>query len=82
MEKMLNAADLAHGYRLNQKFLFQNGLISPSAAIRIEPAYINEYINMLNWQKVMTLQDEERYKNQKNRAAQLCRLIKKEYDLE
>jgi hypothetical protein len=37
---------------------------------------------MLNWQKVMTLQDEERYKNQKNRAAQLCRLIKKEYDLE
>jgi len=82
MEKMLNAADLVHGYRLNQKFLFQNGVISSSAAIRIEPAYINEYINMLYWQKVMTLQDEERYKNQANRAVQLCRMIKKEYGLE
>jgi len=82
MEKMLNAADLVHGYRFNQKFLFQNGLVSPSAAIRIEPAYINEYINMLNWQKVMTLQDERRYKDQANRAAQLCRMIKKEYGLE
>ncbi|HWD89871.1 MAG TPA: hypothetical protein VG367_17185 [Mucilaginibacter sp.] len=82
MEKMLNAADLVHGYRLNQKFLFQNGLFSPSAAIRIEPAYINEYINMLNWQKVLTLQDEGRYKNQANRAVQLCRMIKREYGLE
>ncbi len=82
MEKMLNAGDLVRAYRLNQKFLFQNGLIQKSAAIRIEPTYINEYINMMNWQKVMTLQDEHRYEAQEIRAAQLCRLIKKEYDLE
>ena len=82
MEKMLNANDLVHSYRLNQKFLFHDGSISTSVTIRIEPAYTNEYINMLNWQRVMTFQDERRYKDLEIKAVQLCRLIKKEYDLE
>jgi hypothetical protein len=79
MDKMLNAADLVHAYRFNQKSLFQPGLVS---TVRIEPAYMNQYINLLNWQRVMTFQDEIRYKEQENRASRLCKLIRKEYDLE
>src|SRR5579863_4654810 len=82
LEKMLNGNDLVHAYQLNQKSSFQFGLLSTSATIRIEPAYISEFINMLNWQKVITLQDERRYKDLEIKAAQLCRLIKREYDLE
>ncbi|HVW14963.1 MAG TPA: hypothetical protein VHB54_14100 [Mucilaginibacter sp.] len=82
LEKMLNASDLVHVYRLNQKFLFQNGSISASATIRIDPAYMNEFINLLNWQRVITFQDETRYKQLKNKAAELCRMIKEEYGLE
>jgi hypothetical protein len=82
LEKMVNGMDLVRAYKLNQKSAFQFGLFSKSATIRIEPAYISEFMNMLNWQKLITLQDERRYKDLEIKAAQLCRLIKKEYDLE
>ena len=82
LEKMLNAHDLVHAYDHNQKSAFQFGVFSTLATIRIEPAYMNEYINMLNWQKLITLQDERRYKDLEIKAAQLCRLIKKEYGLD
>ncbi|HEX3386215.1 MAG TPA: hypothetical protein VHS53_13540 [Mucilaginibacter sp.] len=82
LEKMLNGNDMVHAYRLNQKSAFQYALFSKSATIRIDPAYVSEWLNMLDWQKLITLQDERRFKDLEFKAAGLCQLIKKEYGLE
>jgi len=81
LEKMLDGNDLVHAYRINQKTSLQNKVLATSTTIRIDPVYVSEWLNMLNWQKIITLQDERRYKDLEIKAAGLSRMIKNEYDL-
>jgi hypothetical protein len=82
VEKMLNANDLIRSYRLanSKKTIFSS--LSDSSIIRINTAYLDEYLNFQYRQKGTTLQDEQNYKILEGKAVLLIKSIKKEYDLE
>ena len=82
VEKIVNANDLLPAFRNNST---GNSLVArtiDSLIIRINPAYLNEYLNFLNWQKTNTIQDKRGYQNLEESAARLIDMIKKEYHLE
>jgi hypothetical protein len=82
IEKLVNANDLIHSYRLNKSGSRLFSSLSDSSVIRINTTGLNEFLNFLNRQKVTTRQDEERFRQLEKNAAVLIKMIKKEYDLE
>ena len=82
MEKLFNANDLIKSYRLNSTGKQLYPALSESSVIRINTAYLNDYLNLLGRQKGTTIQDEERYKQLEGKAKSLIKIIKKEYGLE
>jgi len=82
IEKLVNANDLIHSYRLNNtgKQLFP--ALSDLSVIRINASDLGEFLNFLGRQKGTTIQDEDRYKQLEKEAVVLIKMIKKEYDLE
>ncbi len=82
IEKMLNAHDLIKSYSLNHTGTSIFEPLSNSSIIRINAAYLDEYLNFLYRQKTTTIQDEKNYKHLEGKAALLIKMIKKEYDIE
>jgi len=82
VEKLVNANDLIRSYRLNSTGKQTFPSLSDSSIIRINTANLNEYLNFLDRQKITTTQDEQNFKRLEVKAAQLIKMIKKEYDLE
>ena len=82
MEKMLNAHDLIKSYRLSNEARTLFSSLSTSSVIRINSAYLDEYLNFLDRQKITTTQDEQFHKRLEAKAVLLIKLIKKEYDIE
>ena len=80
--KIVNANDLLPKFRNNSTGNSLLAGITDSLTIRINPAYMNEYLNFLNWQKTTTIQDKRGYQNLEESAERLIDLIKKEYHLE
>jgi len=82
IEKLVNANDLLHSYRLNSTGRQLFPALSDSSVIRINTDGLSEFLNFLSRQKGHTLQDEERYRQLEKEAVVLITMIKKEYDLE
>jgi hypothetical protein len=79
--KIINANDLLPKFRNNSTGKSLAAEITDSLTIRINPAYMNEYLNFLNWQKTTTIQDKQGYQAIEQSAERLIDLIKKEYHL-
>ena len=79
IEKLLNAEDLLTWYEANDSGIAEEPLTPSDANIRINTAYLNEYLNFLNRQKNSTIQDDRNYKRLLQNAARLMRLIEGEY---
>jgi hypothetical protein len=81
VEKIINANDLLPKFRNNSTGTSLAARITDSLIISINPAFLNEYLNFLNWQKTTTTQDKRGYQTLEQSAERLITLIKKEYHL-
>ncbi len=79
--KIFNAEDLISKYRKQSTFGL-NPNIMDTMKVRINPAPLNEYLNLLYRQKISTSQDKKAYQDIEQSAERLIKLIKKEYHLE
>ncbi len=79
--KIFNAEDLISKYRKQSTFSL-NPNITDTMKVRINPAPLNEYLNLLYRQKISTSQDKKAYQDIEQSAERLIKLIKKEYRLE
>lgn len=81
ISKIMEAADLLAAYRTNPDPLHMPK-IADVMRIRINRAFLNEFLNELTFQKIITSQDIKAYKILESNAELLIRLIKKEYHLQ
>ena len=81
IEKIVNAGDLLPEFRNNSTGNSLAARITDSLILRINPAYLNEWLNFLNWQKTTTIQDKRGYQAIEQSADRLIDLVKKEYHL-
>ena len=81
IEKIVTANDLLPAFRNNSTGNSLAASTTDSLTIRINPAYLNEYLNFLNYQKTTTIQDKKGYQAIEQSAERLIDLIKKEYHL-
>lgn len=80
ISKIMEAADLLAAYRTNPDPLHMPK-ISDSMKIRINRDFLNEFLNQLTLQKIITSQDVKAYRVLETTAENLIALIKKEYHL-
>lgn len=81
IEKLLNANDLLAWYGDNDSGIAEEPLTPSDTNVRINTAYLNEYLNFLNRQKNSTIQDDRNYRRLSQNADRLIKLIKREYRL-
>ena len=77
VEKMVNAHDLIRSYRLAKSIKTIFSSLSDSSIIRINTAYLDEYLNFQYRQKGTTIQDEQNYKILEGKAVLLIKNDKK-----
>ena len=82
MHKILNANDLLVKYRKDAGFSNNRKITDTMKNVRINPEYLNEFLNFISDQKITTTQDKNGYEAIEQSAERLIALIKKEYDLE
>ncbi len=80
VEKMLDATILLSIYKTD-KSGSTNNLFNSAPSVKLNTAYLNEYLNFLYRQKFSTIQDERNYRAVEQSAERLITLIKKEYHL-
>jgi len=81
LHKIFNAGDLLSMYEDSSSTFTLTAKITDSLNIQIYPAYLNEYLNTLQDQKITTDQDKRAYQTLEKSAERLIDLIKKEYHL-
>ncbi|HZI53506.1 MAG TPA: hypothetical protein VFD56_07385 [Chitinophagaceae bacterium] len=80
ISQVMEASDLIGAYRTNPDPLRMPKL-SDSKTIRINRAFLNQFLNELTLQKIITTQDIRAYRTLQTSAENLIALIKKEYHL-
>ena len=81
ISQLMEASDLLKAYRTNPDPLHMPKL-DDSKTIRINPTFLNKFLNELTLQKIITSQDIKAYRVLEGSAENLIALIKKEYHLE
>ena len=81
ISQLMEANDLMKFYRTNPDPLHMPKL-NDSITIRINRPALNQFLNELTLQKIITSQDVRAYRELETSAENLIRLIKKEYRLE
>lgn len=81
LEKMLDPDKLLDIYKTDESGQINN-LFRNAPSVKLNTAYLKEYLNFLYRQKFITIQDERNYKAVEKSAERLSQLIKKEYHLE
>jgi len=79
LSKIIEAADLLTVFRTNSNTFHPK--IADTMRIRINRAFLNEFLNELTFQKTTTSRDREAHKNLETYAELLIKLIKEEYHL-
>jgi len=80
ISQLMEASDLLEAYRTNPDPLHMPKL-NESKTIRINRPYLNQLLNELTLQKIITSQDVEAFRVLETSAENLIALIKKEYHL-
>jgi len=81
LSNVMEAADLLTAYRTNPDPLHMPK-IADSMKIRINRTFLNQFLNELTFQKIITTQDIKAYRVLGENAEMLIRLIKEEYHIE
>jgi len=79
LAKLVNPHGLISTYRSNSS----GSYLSPSAdgqPVKLNPAWLNEYLNFLYYQKQTTIQDKTVHQGIEKSAERLIELLKNEYD--
>jgi hypothetical protein len=80
ISQLMEASDLLEAYRTNPDPLHMPTL-DKSKTIRINRSFLNQFLNELTLQKIITSQDIKAYRILEASAESLIALIKKEYNL-